>query len=172
MISMGNTGIILIVAGIIALGIVILFFVGDFFSKRNIAAKKNTAAVQKPVDVKEEPVGASAVPEVTVSASDDNTLATEIEALIMEGSSKREDRIESASQRSRMHNRRARMLEYYDKKYKSRTMIFDPNSFDEPVDNYSSSSSSLVVDGVEITKEDVRKLTALNDLLARKTLQE
>jgi len=108
---------------------------------------------------------AVSVPDAGISLTDDSPLATEIESLITVDSSKREVVAESASQRSRMHSRRARMLEYYDKKYKSRTVMFDANSFEDPIDT----SAVLNVDGVEITREDVKKLTALNDLLKRKT---
>jgi len=167
--AMDNPIVIGIVSIVVLVGIIVLFFVADFLSRRNNTAKKASTGqtVQSPV----KPV-AHAIDEtqdVVAAANIASTLATEIETMIVNDASSRGDKVESASQRSRMHNRRARMLEYYDNKYKSRTVIFDPNSFDDPV---APSQSSLIVDGVEITREDIKKLTALNDLLARKTHDE
>jgi len=155
-------------------GIVVLFYVADRYSKNNIAKKTDTVksdvvkantSSPKPMTMKD-----SDTQESANTSNIASTLATEIEALIVDDTASRGDKVESASQRSRMHNRRARMVEYYDKKYKSRTVIFDPNSFDEPISP--SSSGGFVIDGIEITKEDVKKLTALNDLLARKNFDD
>jgi len=166
--------IITIVSLIVLLGIVVLFFVADILTKGSAAKKsdsgKSDAGKTASVAVRVEASRAGDVSEASNDSNIASTLATEIEALIVDDTASRGDKIESASQRSRMHNRRARMVEYYDKKYKSRTVIFDPNSFDEPVSP--SSSGAFVIDGVEITKEDVKKLTALNDLLARKNFDE
>jgi len=169
---MGSIGdiVIIIVAVVAVICLVVLFFVVEVLSKGNLAKRSGAKKVASDV-VKPEAAGVvKDSSEIAVTTGEGSNLASEMEALIVERSSQRDDKVETASQRSRMHNRRARMLEYYDKKYKSRTVIFEPDSFDEPVS--SSQSTAFVVDGVEITREDVKKLTALNDLLARKTSGE
>jgi hypothetical protein len=99
-------------------------------------------------------------------------LSSDIEALVAKEVPKKQvvEGDKSASERSRMHNRRARMLEYYDTKYKGRAASFEMESFD--MQDGSSAGSTLVVDGIEITREDVKKLVALHGLLGRKTQEE
>jgi hypothetical protein len=169
--AMDNPIIIIIVAIVGVVCLVVLFFVVEILSKGNLPKKSASGKVQPALQASEKDAPKDA-PEIKASESVGSTLASEIEAMIVgkSSSSQREEKVETASQRSRMHNRRARMLEYYDKKYKSRTVTFAPDSFEEPVDT--SAPASFVVDGVEITKEDVRKLTALNDLLKRKSFVE
>jgi hypothetical protein len=165
---MDNPIVIIIIICVLLIGMVILFFVADFLSKNNVAKKGSTGSTKSSKSVAEKEVASEKdMSKEVLPVQDDHNLADEIEALIVDSSSKREDTVETASQRSRMHNRRARMLEYYDKKYKSRTVIFDQDSFDEPV-SATSQAPAFVIDGIEITKEDVKKLTALNDVLARK----
>lgn len=165
---MGNgVGTIIILLLVLAFFIA-LFTIVDFLTK----SKKATKKAEKP---KPAPDSVSAKNKVSTDITKDepvkidagSALFNDIELLIPEQSKKEERPEVAASERSRMYNRRARMMEYYDKKYKSRTVEFDTNSFDEPISN--NPQSSLVVDGIEITQDDVRKLTALQGLLARKT---
>jgi len=167
----GQSGFVIIIVLVALVFFIVLFAVADFVAKRGGKAK--------PAKAKPEPVVVQKknVDELTARIINDNgsVLFQDLEALIATDDTKNEEVVhEVASQRSRMHNRRARMLAFHEK-YKSRTMAFesiDSNSFDEPVDNSVFASGSFNVDGLEITPDDVRKLTALHGLLSRKSEDE
>lgn len=139
---------------------VVLFGVVDYVTKGKKKAKSvpapamPEAAVPSKTNVLESPV-----------IDTGSNFFNEISALIPPQEQKKEEKTEVASQRSRMHNRRARMSEYR-QKYQSRTVDFDSENYDKPL---SSQPSSFFVDGIEISQDDVRKLTALHGLFARKT---
>jgi len=152
----GFAAIIIVLAALA--GFFLLFFFIDWFAKRGAKANriKLVPSLQK---------SSAPEPEVEIVPLEAVPAEPVQEVSPLKESSKREEKkSEPASARSRMYNRRARMLEYYDKKYKSRTIEFGGNSFEEPRDN----SPAMVVDGIEITKEDIKKLTALHGLFARK----
>jgi len=152
--------VLIIIVAILALLLFAMYYMVDTWSKKKPAPPKPAAPKPEPTPPGSEPAASGSTGTVATS-----NLANEIEAMIVPDHAGRAEKVEIASARSRMHTRQARMLEYYDKKYKGRTMIFDPNSFDEPI---GTSSSSIVVDGIEITQDDIKKLTALQGLLERK----
>ena len=146
---MGNLIIAIIVVLIVLVGMVLLFFFADWYGKD----RKKVAKPQPVTQEKVEPV----IVEVK---------ETTPEIVVVPVKEKPLEKPETASERSRMYNRRARMSQYREK-YKSRTMSFSNDSFDEPLDN-----STIMVDGMTITRDDIRKLTALNGLLERKKLDD
>ena len=167
----------IIIVIVVLVVIIVVLFVVDFLSKRGLAKKPPTDA-NKHAATANAPVGKGesiSEPEIFAAlASNENNLADEMEAMIAIEPSKPSEANASAAMRSRIYDRRARMLEYHEKKYKSRSMSFDDNfyktssmnfedSFDEAVDG-----SSITVDGTKITKEDIKKLGALSDFLSRK----
>lgn len=141
---------------------IVLFAVVDYVTKGKKKAKSvpapamPEAAVPSKTNVLESPV---------LMIDTGSNFFNEITALITPQEQKKEEKTEVASQRSRMYNRRAQMSEYR-QKYQSRTVDFDSENYDKPL---SSQPSSFLVEGIEISQDDVRKLTALHGLFTRKT---
>lgn len=159
--------VVIIICFIALLCIVAGYYIVDTLSKKTITKPAPKPAASEP---KKE-----SVPVMSVGIDNEkapSNLANEVEDLIAADQANKVDKVEIASERSRMRTRQARMLEYYDKKYKGRT-IFDPNGFDEPFDpSTPNNPKATVMNGVEISQDDIKKLVALQGFLERKTNEE
>jgi len=140
-----------------------LFFIGDQISKRSGKAAVKPAVRDAPK--KEEAALKPTEPARDAAVVRDSNLADDIVAMLPKTDEKREEN-KPASERSHLLNRRDRMISFYNKKYKDKSAAFS-RSFDEQIDE-----PQLVVDGVEITRDDIKKLTALHGLFERKSAEE
>jgi len=149
---------IIIVVAVLAASIG-LFLFGDWMAKRGAksgAAKPAAKDASKDAPKPPEPVKAAPI-------VNNSNLADDIVSMLPKPEVKKDDK-KSASERSYLGSRRDRMIAFYDRKYKAKSEAFS-SSFEESLGD----NSSMVVDGVEITKEDVKKLTALHGLFERKS---
>lgn len=150
---------------ILFLAIVFVFFIVLFAVVDYVTKGKKAKPVPAPVKYENAPFPKNDMSEPPVLIDAGSNFFNDITALIPQQEQKKEEKLEVASQRSRMYNRRARMSEYR-QKYQSRTVDFDSENYDKPL---SSQPSSFLVEGIEISQDDVRKLTALHGLFTRKT---
>lgn len=178
---MENPIVMIIVILAVLAGLILVFFIAERASKGGDAKAKGKS--DKPAPAKDIPKPAPKSDTCAehgrenctcASAVETNVsiLADDITSLISDEKPKKEDK-QVASERSRMYSRRARMLDFYEKKYKKyEERSADFNSSFEELAQPVSSNSSIVVEGVEISKDDIKKLTALQGLLERKAADE